>query len=94
MKWFIIGLCCGLLMGYGVGIYTKPTNTSRIKYIYKDKYIRDSLYIVNDSIQTKIKYLTKIYYEKRDSIISNDSSADMQFFTKYIDSYQRANKNR
>lgn len=94
MKWFIIGLCCGLLIGYGVGNYTKSTNASRIKYIYKDKHIRDSLYIVNDSIQTKIKYLTKIYYEKKDSILNNDSSADMQFFTKYIDSYQRANKNR
>ncbi len=94
MKWFIIGLCCGLLVGYGIGNYFKPTNTSNIKYIYKDKYIRDSLYIVNDSIQTKIKYLTKIYYEKKDSILNNDSSADMQFFTKYIDSYQRANKNR
>lgn len=93
MKWFIIGLCCGLLIGYGIGNYNKPMNTSSIKYIYRDKYIRDSLYIVNDSIQTKIKYLTKIYYEKKDSILSNDSSADMQFFTNYIDSYQRANKN-
>lgn len=93
MKWFIIGLCCGILIGYGIGNYNKPT--SSIKYIYKkDKQKRDSLYIVNDSIQTKIKYLTKIYYVKRDSIFHNDSSADMRFFTNYIDSYQRANKNR
>lgn len=93
MKWFIIGLCCGILIGYGIGNYNKPT--SNIKYIYKkDKQKRDSLYIVNDSIQTKIKYLTKIYYAKRDSIFHNDSSADMRFFTNYIDSYQRANKNR
>lgn len=33
MKWFIIGLCCGILIGYGIGNYNKPT--SNIKYIYK-----------------------------------------------------------
>lgn len=92
MKYYIIGLCCGLLIGFGFYKYNKPV--AQIKYITKDKHIRDSLYIVNDSIQTKIKYLTKIYYAKRDSILNNDSSADMRFFTNYIDSFQRANKNR
>lgn len=63
MKWFIIGVCCGIILGYGVGRYNRPL--ANTKYIYRDKYIRDSLYIVNDSIRTKIKYLNKIYYVKR-----------------------------
>ena len=92
MKWFIIGVCCGIILGYGVGRYNRPL--ANTKYIYRDKYIRDSLYIVNDSIQTKIKYLNKIYYVKKDSVLANDSSADMQFFTNYINSYEETNKNR
>lgn len=92
MKWFIIGLCCGIILGYGVGRYNRPL--ANTKYIYRDKYIRDSLCIVNDSIRTKIKYLNKIYYVKKDSILVNDSSADMQFFTNYINSYEETNKNR
>ena len=85
----IISLVIGLLIGYKL----IPNKESIIyKPIYKENLIRDSLYIVNDSIQTKIKYITKHYYEKRDSILSNDSTADMLFFTEYIKRYQRANK--
>ena len=87
----IIGIVC-FCLGICLGLYFK--SKPKIQYIPRDKEIRDSLYIVNDSIQYKIKYVTKRYYEKRDSIISNDSSADMRFFTEYIDNYQRANKNR
>ena len=85
----IIGIIC-FCLGLVISFKSKP----KIQYIPIDKEIRDSLYIVNDSIQYKIKYITKRYYEKRDSIISNDSSADMRFFTEYINNYQRTNKDR
>ena len=79
-------------MGLFLGLYLNKS--TKVSYIPINKEIRDSLYIVNDSIRTKVIYLTKKYNEKRDSILNNDSSADMQFFSNYIDSYQRANKNR
>ena len=86
----ILSLLIGLLIGYKLA----PKQENVIyKPIYKERLIRDSLYIINDSIQTKIKYITKHYYEKRDSILNNDSTADMLFFTEYIKRYQRADKN-
>ena len=56
----IIGIIC-FCLGLVISFKSKP----KIQYIPIDKEIRDSLYIVNDSIQYKIKYITKRYYEKR-----------------------------
>ena len=85
----IVGL---LIIGYIIGYYLHSPTQVIYKTIEVDKKIRDSLNIVNDTITNKIEHITKKYYEKRDSILNNDSSADMLFFTNYIESYQRANK--
>ena len=81
-----------LIIGYIIGSYSHSPTQVIYKTIEVDKKIRDSLNIVNDTITNKIEHITKKYYEKRDSILNNDSSADMLFFTNYIESYQRANK--
>ena len=81
-----------LIIGYIIGYYSHSPTQVIYKTIEVDKKIRDSLNIVNDTITNKIEHITKKYYEKRDSILNNDSSADMLFFTNYIESYQRANK--
>ena len=85
----VVGL---LIIGYIIGYYSHSPTQVIYKTIEVDKKIRDSLNIVNDTITNKIEHITKKYYEKRDSILNNDSSADMLFFTNYIESYQRANK--
>ena len=87
----VVGL---LIIGYIIGYYSHSPTQVIYKTIEVDKKIRDSLNIVNDTITNKIEHITKKYYEKRDSILNNDSSADMQFFTNYINSYEEANKNR
>ena len=85
----VVGL---LIIGYIIGYYSHSPTQVIYKTIEVDKKIRDSLNIVNDTITNKIELINKRYYEKRDSILNNDSSADMLFFTNYIESYQRANK--
>lgn len=81
-----------LIMGYIIGYYSHSPTQIIYKPIEVDKKIRDSLNIVNDTITNKIEHITRKYYEKRDSILNNDSSADMLFFTRYIENYQRAIK--
>ena len=80
------------IIGYIIGYYSHSPTQIIYKTIEVDKKIRDSLNIVNDTITNKIEHITKKYYEKRDSILNNDSSADMLFFTRYIENYQRAVK--
>ena len=85
----IIGV---LIIGYIIGYYTHSPTNIIYKPIEIDKKMRDSLNIVNDTITNKIEHITKKYYEKRDSILNNDSSADILFFTRYIENYQRTVK--
>ena len=91
MKKILISISL-LVIGYLIGYYTHSPTQIIYKQIEKDKKIRDSLNIVNDTITSKIEHITKRYYEKRDSILNNDSATDMVFFTNYINSYQRATK--
>lgn len=93
MKKNIIYAILIFAIGYAIGYYTHSPTTV-IQPIEKDKAIRDSLHIVNDTITNRIEHITRKYYEKRDSILNNDSSADMLFFTNYIENYKRADKDR
>ena len=60
------------------------------KEIVRDSLIRDTLYKTKDSISTQIIYLQKTYNEKKNIIMSNDTSADLQFFTNYINHYNNS----
>lgn len=84
----------GLLIIY---LLKKETTVSppNVQEIVRDSIIRDSIYIVNDSIVEKIKYIDKEYDEKVSIIMSSSDSINLCFFSEYIDRYnnQRATKN-
>lgn len=86
----------GLLIIY-LPIPKKETTVSppNVQEIVRDSIIRDSIYIVNDSIVEKIKYIDKEYDEKVSTIMSSSDSINLCFFSEYIDRYnnQRATKN-
>lgn len=60
--------------------------------IIKDSIIRDSIYIVNDSIIVKIKYINKEYNEKTSTIMSSTDSTNLMLFSRYIEDYKRTIK--
>ena len=53
----------------------------------KDHIIRDSIYIINDSIIEKIKYIEREYEEDTNVILSNSDSANIVYFTEYLEYY-------
>lgn len=84
---FVIGLTIGL------SLRKESVKTVPIQEIVKDSIIRDSIYIINDSIRTKIIYINKKYDEKVNTIISASDSANLHLFTGYIEDYKRATQN-
>ena len=86
----------GLLIIYLLIPKKEPTvSPPNVQEIVRDSIIRDSIYIVNDSIVEKIKYIDKEYDEKVSTIMSSSDSINLCFFSEYIDRYnnQRATKN-
>lgn len=55
--------------------------------ITKDSIIRDSIFIVNDSIKTEIQYIEKEYNEKVSNILSSNDSMLLRTFSEYIKHY-------
>lgn len=85
------------LIVLGIGIYIGYSLPSDPKIITiedtKEKIIRDSIYIVNDSIKVIINNIEK-EYAKEDSMLSTfDDSAHVSFFTRYIEDYNRTYQN-
>lgn len=79
-----------LYIGLGVIIgYCLHKNDTKIEFkeITRDSIIRDSIYLANDSIITKIQYIEKQYDEKIDIIYNSNDSVQLQLFTKYINNY-------
>lgn len=79
-----------LYIGFGViiGYYLHKDDTKiEFKEIIRDSIIRDSIYLANDSIITKIQYIEKQYDEKIDIIYNSNDSVQLQLFTKYINNY-------
>lgn len=75
--------------------YTNSKIKSNVEplVITRDSIIRDSIYIVNDSIITKIKYIYKEYDKEVVDIISSNDSTNLVLFSRYIENYQRTIKN-
>ena len=85
IEWLLIFIIGGLL-----GYYLKPhPKIPTTDIISKDSIIRDSIYVVNDSISIKIKYLDKKYDEQTSNIMSSSDSININFFTEYINNYKR-----
>ena len=60
---------------------------SKSEELQKDSIIRDSIYIVNDSIRTEIKYIKEQRKKDSVSIMSANDSVLFDVFTRYIEDY-------
>ena len=67
-------------------IQSIPSN----KEIIKDSLVRDTLNRTKDSLTIKIVKIRETYEDKKAIIMSNDTSADIQFFTNYINHYNNS----
>jgi hypothetical protein len=76
---FIIGLFIGKL--------THPTIDELTYPIIDTITIIDSFYIVNDSIVERIKYIEREYEKDTAIILSNSDSANVVYFTEYLELY-------
>lgn len=76
----------GLIIIY-LSVPKRDPSTPNVQEIVRDSIIRDSIYIVNDSIVEKIKYIDKEYDEKVSTIMSSSDSINLCFFSEYIDRY-------
>lgn len=91
----ILILCfiCVFWAGYFCRMYTVnniiPPNP---QIIIKDSIIRDSIYIINDSIKLEIKYIEKEHNEEVSNIISNTDSSNLVFFTRFLENFEQTTK--
>ena len=69
-------------------IQSVPSN----KEIIRDSLVRDTLNHTKDSLTIKIVKIRETYEDKKAIIMSNDTSADIQFFTNYINHYNNSGK--
>lgn len=58
-----------------------------IEEIKQDSLFRDSINISNDSIESEIKDINDNYEKEVSIIMSSSDSANLLFFTKYIEDY-------
>ena len=61
--------------------------------IIRDSIVRDSIFIINDSIKTEIFYLEQKYDKETSTIMSNSDSVNFEFFTRYLEDYKRSTEN-
>lgn len=59
----------------------------QINEVVRDSIVRDSIYIVNDSIRTEIRYIKEQYTQDSTDIISANDSVLFDAFTRYIEDY-------
>lgn len=67
-------------------IQSVPSN----REIIRDSLVRDTLNHTKDSLTIKIVKIRETYEDKKAIIMSNDTSADIQFFTNYINHYNNS----
>lgn len=65
-------------------------SVSSNKEIIRDSLVRDTLNHTKDSLTIKIVKVRETYEDKKAIIMSNDTSADIQFFTNYINHYNNS----
>lgn len=85
----IIKYLLAFIFGIFIGNLITPSNpVSKPEDVDQDSIIRDSIYIINDSIVTKIIYLEKEYEKEVSNVMSNDDSTNMVLFSRYIENYK------
>lgn len=82
-----------MVIGYFYRENPKPSPPPNIETITRDSIIRDSIYIINDSIRTEILYLEQKYDKETTAIMSNSDSVNLEFFTRYLEDYKRSTEN-
>ena len=82
-----------MVIGYFYREDQKPSPPPNIETITKDSIIRDSIYIINDSIRTEILYLEQKYDKETTAIMSSSDSINFEFFTRYLEDYKRSTEN-
>ena len=76
------------IIGYLINDRTNyEPSVPKSKELQKDSIIRDSIYIVNDSIRTEIKYIKEQHKKDSVSIMSANDSVLFDVFTRYIEDY-------
>lgn len=80
----------GFLTGISWNNSTNHPESVNKDSITKDSIIRDSIFIIIDSTKTEIKYIEEKYNEEASTIMSNSDSANMEFFTRYLENYKRS----
>ena len=81
------------MVGYFYREDQKPSPPPNIETITRDSIIRDSIYIINDSIRTEILYLEQKYDKETTAIMSSSDSVNLEFFTRYLEDYKRSTEN-
>ena len=86
---FVFGIVIGYFFREEPQKVPPPNNIS----ITKDSIIRDSIYIINDSIRTEILYFEQKYDKETTAIMSSSDSVNLEFFTRYLEDYKRSTEN-
>ena len=81
----MVSVGCGFYMGKLA--HSTPVQPLDPEIIYLDSLIKDTLYLVNDSIDKEINDLDSDKKEAINNLISASDSANLLFFSKYIESY-------
>lgn len=75
------------LIGYLIHNNRNTYNPPDTKELVRDSIIRDSIYIINDSIKTEIRYIKETYKEDSTVIMSASDSLLFCKFSDYIENY-------
>ena len=84
----------GIIIGYTCHDEKTPVVPPNVEEFTNDSILRDSIYIINDSIRTEIVYLEQKYDKETTAIMSNSDSLNLVFFTKYLNDYIGTIENR
>lgn len=91
LLYLAIAIFCWI-WGYGAGVSNQhPDVRCDTVLIVKDSIIRDSIFIENQIIKEKIKYVEKEFSKEMDSVNNLNDTSMYNFFTEYISNYTGTN---
>lgn len=88
-----VAFIIGIVVGYFFKEEPKTPSSPNIDSLTKDSIIRDSIFIINDSIRTEILYLEQKYDKETTAIMSSSDSINLEFFTRYLEDYKQSTEN-
>lgn len=89
-----VSFIVGIIVGYTCHDEKSTVVLPHSEELTNDSIIRDSIYIINDSIRTEILYLEQKYDKETTAIMSNSDSLNLVFFTEYLNDYIGTIENR